>query len=132
MVMEIICEKCQCYRCKHYELHDACLYCDGDPTEDCLRYEFTDLPLRCSEDPLHEFDDWPLVFKLTVYGKLLVTNRKTDIETECPWFTDAKTGKPWLVKKRKTFKSLIKQADREGDYDDLKGNKTPGDKENAE
>lgn len=34
-----------------------------------------------------------------------------------PWYKDSKTGKPWLVRKFKNFKSLCKQAIREGDFD---------------
>lgn len=33
-----------------------------------------------------------------------------------PWWEERK-GKPWIPRKRKTFKSLVKQMIRDGDYE---------------
>lgn len=69
----------------------------------------------------HECVRWPLRFRLTADGKLLVANMERGaVDAERPWFKDARTGKPWVVKKASGFKGLVAQADRDGEYDDLK------------
>lgn len=34
----------------------------------------------------------------------------------CDWYKDQKTGKPWIPAKRKTFVSLVKAMERDGDF----------------
>lgn len=69
---------------------------------------------------LHECVRWPLRFRLSNDGRLTVKNLNTGREQERPWYSDSKTGKPWLVKKAKNFKSLVAEADKDGEYDDIK------------
>lgn len=69
---------------------------------------------------LHVVERHPLEFTLTAEGKLMVKNLETNVVTEQPWFKNPKSGKGWLVKKRRSFKGLIAMAAKDGDYDDLK------------
>ena len=69
---------------------------------------------------VHECCRGDLRFRLTKDGRLLVANTKTGAEGVFPWYRDAKTGKPWMLKKAKGFKGLVAQADRDGEYDGLK------------
>jgi len=87
-----------------------------------MSYHDSDIVTRKLPDQgkiLHEYLYYPLVFRLTEKGKLMVFNHRTNTETEQPWYSDTDTKKPWLVRKRKSFVSLIKGAIREGDYNDL-------------
>ena len=69
---------------------------------------------------VHHHIRWPLRFSLTAEGKLLVKNMETEHEEERPWYKDEKTGKPWMVKKARSFKGLVAMEDRDGEYDDMK------------
>lgn len=53
-----------------------------------------------------------VTFRLSTDGKLT-----TGDGIEHPWYKDDRTGKPWIPKKMKTFKSLISQSIRDGDFD---------------
>lgn len=70
---------------------------------------------------LHEYVDFPLTFRLYEDGRFTLKNRKNNgKEIEMPWYKKENSGKPWMVKKSKNFKSLIKMADKDGDYDEYK------------
>jgi len=69
---------------------------------------------------LHECVRWPLRFRLSNEGRLTVRNLETGEEKEEHWYTDGRSGKPWLVRKAKSFKGLIATADKDGEYDDMK------------
>jgi hypothetical protein len=59
---------------------------------------------------LHRYSDGKFDCILYTDGRFTVNGR------EKPWHKDDKTGKPWLVKKFQSFKSLVKQSIREGDF----------------
>ena len=58
---------------------------------------------------LFEFEDCDVKCELMKDGTFFVNG------TEHPWYKNEQ-GKPWIVEKRKTFKSLVKQMIREGDF----------------
>jgi hypothetical protein len=67
---------------------------------------------------LFEYQDFykgkSATFCLTAEGAFYV--RTEAGVTNLDWYKDQKTGKPWIVRKRKTFVSLVKQSIREGDF----------------
>jgi hypothetical protein len=69
---------------------------------------------------LHECVRGQLRFRLSNDGKLTVKNLSTGREQERPWYSDSKTGKPWTVKRAKSFKGLIVMSDKDGEYDDIR------------
>lgn len=71
---------------------------------------------------LHQVDEYELRFTLYADGAFTVTNTHTGIEKPAPWYRDNRG--PWKVKKRKAFKSLVRSAFKDGDYDDYKSNPT--------
>ena len=52
------------------------------------------------------------------YGPFILhkSGRMTRNGKECDWYKDEK-GRPWIPGKRKSFVSLVKQMEREGDFD---------------
>jgi len=56
--------------------------------------------------------------RLTNECRLLVSYKLGDW-TEFGWFKDVASGKAWFPKRR-NFMSLIKQCEREGDWDSIK------------
>lgn len=65
---------------------------------------------------VHDFDEGVFRFQLMDDGKFIITHKATGAKMEARWFTDEK-GKPWIPKKRKSFKSLMKTCLKEGDFD---------------
>lgn len=69
---------------------------------------------------LHQVDECELRFTLYADGAFTVTNTDTGIEKPAPWYRDNRG--PWKVKKRKAFKSLVRSAFKDGDFDSYKSN----------
>jgi hypothetical protein len=70
---------------------------------------------------LHQVDEFELRFTLYADGAFTVTNTDTGIEKPAPWYKDER-GKPWKVRKRKSFKGLVRTAFKDGDYADYRSN----------
>ena len=70
---------------------------------------------------VHSCERDRLKFSLTADGKLEVRNTETGRTETRPWYVSAGSGKPWFPRKAKSFKGLVAQADRDGDYDDVRG-----------
>lgn len=72
---------------------------------------------------LHQVDEFELRFTLYSDGAFTVTNTDTGIEMPASWYKDER-GRPWKIRKRKSFKSLVRTAFKNGDYDDYRSNPT--------
>ena len=70
---------------------------------------------------LHQVDEFELRFTLYSDGAFTVTNTDTGIEMPASWYKDER-GRPWKIRKRKSFKSLVRTAFKDGDYDDYRSN----------
>jgi len=60
---------------------------------------------------LHQYTHDRFTCTLFKDGEFQVNGKKAN------WFKDTATGQPWLPVKFKSFKSLCKQAIREGDFE---------------
>lgn len=70
---------------------------------------------------LHQVDEFELRFTLYSDGAFTVTNTDTGIEMPASWYKDER-GRPWKIRKRKSFKSLVRTAFKDGDYADYRSN----------
>ena len=70
---------------------------------------------------LHQVDEFELRFTLYSDGAFTVTNTDTGIEMPASWYKDER-GRPWKIRKRKSFKSLVRTAFKNGDYADYRSN----------
>ena len=71
---------------------------------------------------LHQVDEHELRFTLYEDGFFTVTNTDTGTENPAPWYKNER-GRPWMVRKRKSFKGLVRVAFKDGDYDGYRSKK---------
>lgn len=69
-----------------------------------------------TDSTLYDYDSHLGTFVLTRDGRFYLRPRAGGSIQSLPWYKDSKTGKPWIVAKRRTFVSLVKQGIREGDF----------------
>ncbi len=58
-----------------------------------------------NKEPLYDYLDW----------KLYPDGQCTHKDKPVAWYKNSQTGKPWIPGKRKTFVSLVKGMEKDGD-----------------